>query len=488
MRCFPIRHIPFSRSFAFMAALLMSCFSINSFSQDPVFRAGASTTNITPPLGTGIVGNFGNPPPAAHIHDELQARCLVMDNSKTKLVFVIADNVGISRQVFDYAKTLITKETNIPADHIVMSANHTHSAVSAYGDFEEREPGKEKPLDAYQLFLARRMADGVRIAINNLSPAKIAWGAGRVPQHLFNRRWIMKEKVLNPFGEMDAVQFNPGVNNANKKEPAGKTDPEVSMISVQSLTGNPIALLANYSLHYVGGVPKNDISADYYGVFADRVQELLRADRQSPPFVAMMCNGTSGDVNNINFAGPAENNEPYAKMKIVANDVANEVVRVYQSLQYKSWVLLQAAQSELKLAVRKPTPQMLERAKKILARPDSVKPQHPLEKTYADRLVKMQELWPDEITAPIQVFKIGEQGIAAIPFEVFTEIGLEIKAKSPGKSTFSIGLANGYYGYLPTPEQHVLGGYETWPGTNRVEKNASRKIVTEVLTLFNKVK
>ena len=45
---------------------------------------------------------------------------------------------------------------------------------------------------------------------------------------------------------------------------------------------------------------------------------------------------------------------------------------------------------------------------------------------------------------------------------MFVEIGLEIKKKSPLKPTFTIELANGYNGYLPTPEQHELGGYETW--------------------------
>ena len=45
-------------------------------------------------------------------------------------------------------------------------------------------------------------------------------------------------------------------------------------------------------------------------------------------------------------------------------------------------------------------------------------------------------------------------------------------------------LINGYYGYLPTPEQHELGGYETWYSTNKVEVEASRKIVATLLRLF----
>ncbi|MBL7736877.1 MAG: neutral/alkaline non-lysosomal ceramidase N-terminal domain-containing protein [Chitinophagaceae bacterium] len=468
---------------------LFLCFSSGAFAQRPVFRAGAAAVNITPNLGQGIVGNFGIPPPAAYVHDELHARCLALDDGTTRLIFVIVDNVGIDRLVFDEAKRLIYKETFIPREQVLLAANHTHSAVSAGGEGEKRRGWNERAeLDAYQTFVARRISDGVRMAIHNLEPARIGWGVGRVPQHLFNRRWKMKSPVLNPFGEKDRVRMNPGRLNPDLQEPAGPTDPGVSFISVQSREGRPLALLANYSLHYVGGVPDNHISGDYFAVFADRIQELLKADRQDPPFVGIMSNGTSGDVNNINFAAPAEQHRPYEKMRIVANDVAQEVLRVYKTIQHKDWVKLSVAQSELPLQVRKPDKQMLARAEKILSRPDTVKPAHPLEATYAQRIIQIQEEWPDQVKIILQAFRIGELGIAAIPFEVFTETGLELKAKIPFKTSFTIELANGSYGYLPTPEQHQLGGYETWLGTNRVEKGATQKIVAELLKLFDTIK
>ena len=468
--------------------ILIFSFDSQLYAQNATFMAGASTANITPALGSGIVGNFGIPPPANFVHDELHARSLVLDDGTTKLVFVVVDNVGVIREVFDEAKRLIFEETKIPAAQILISSDHTHSASSASGLGNLRGGWNTgMPLDDYQRFLIRRIADGVRIALNNLEPARIGWGVGNVPQHLFNRRWKMKNPVMNPFGQKDLVQMNPGIGNPELVEPAGPTDPQVSFISVQSLKGRPIGILANYSLHYVGGVPKDQISADYFAVFADRIQELLKADRQDPPFVGIMSNGTSGDVNNINFRGPAEKHEPYAKMRIVANDVANEVLRVYQTIQYKEWVPLRAAQSELNLKVRKPDPQMLAYAQKVLAKPETETPVHRLEKTYAERTLQMDK-WPETIDVIMQTFRIGDLGVAAIPFEVFTEIGLEIKARSPFKSSFTIELANGSYGYLPSPDQHQLGGYETWLGTNKVEKEASRKIVTEILNLFNQVK
>ena len=71
---------------------------------------------------------------------------------------------------------------------------------------------------------------------------------------------------------------------------------------------------------------------------------------------------------------------------------------------------------------------------------------------------------------------------------VFSEIGLELKAQSPLKPSFTIELANGGYGYLPTPKQHKLGGYETWLGTNKVEVQASTKIVNVLLEMFAELK
>jgi neutral ceramidase len=460
-----------------------------------VFRAGAATSNITPFLGGGIVGNFGIPPEAIFIHDELHCRCLVLDDGTTKLVFVVVDVIGLDRGLIDEARRIINKETNIPGEDIVVSAIHTHSATSAQGVSEDAEFEKRigwnlnQQFDDYQKLVIRRIADVVRITINNLEPARIGWGVGSVPQHVFVRRWKMKPgtPMPNPFGGQDQVVMNPGFGNPNLLEPDGKPDPEVSFISVQSVKGRPIALLANYSLHYVGGVPRNHISADYFAVFADRIQELLKADRQDPPFVGIMSNGTSGNVNNNNLFGPAEKNPPYAKMKIVADDLAREVLRVNGTIRYHDWVRLQAAMEELTLQVRKPDQQMIARAKMVLSRPDSVKPVHRYEKEYAERTLQMQE-YPDKINIILQTFRIGDLGVAAIPFETFAETGMEIKAKSPFKPSFTMELANGCYGYLPTPEEHKLGGYETWLGTNRVEIEASTKIVAKLLDLFAKLK
>jgi neutral ceramidase len=450
-----------------------------------VFRAGAATSNITPPLGEPIVGGF-DPAPSKHIHDELHARCLVLDDGKNRIGIVLCDNVGIPREVYDAAKVQLAELVNIPRQHLLMAATHTHSATSARSDQRLAAAAK---LSDYQQYLVRRIVEGVRRAVHNLEPAKIAWGSASEPSEVFNRRWHMLPgpELKNPFGGTDQVRMNPPRGSASLVKPAGPVDPEISFISVQSKEGRPIALLANYSLHYVGGTGPSEISADYFAMFADRVQQLLGADRLDPPFVGILSNGTSGDVNNINFREKGERKKPYEKMREVADKVARAVYAEHQKLTFQNWVSLAGAERDLVLAARKPTPELLEWARTTLAKPEREKLEHSRERHYARRTLLQNEA-PSDVAVPLQTLRIGDLGIAAIPFEVFTEIGLEIKEKGPFAKTFTIELANGSYGYLPSPPQHKLGGYETWLGTNLVEVDASTKIVATLMELFASLK
>ncbi len=446
-----------------------------------VFRAGAATSNITPWLGVSISGGFQDQK-ARHVHDELHTRCLVLDDGQTRLAFALVDVALLGQSLIDEAKGQIQEHTGIPPTHVLVAATHTHSAPTTI-PLAQCEPDP-----AYQKFLVQRIADGVRRAVNNLAPARIGWGAVDVPQHVFNRRWKVKPGAVpaNPFGGTnDVVRTNPGVNHPDLVEPAGPTDPQVWFVSVQSTNGRPVALLADYSLHYVGGVNSGDLSADYYGMFAGRMEELLGAERSRPPFVAMLANGTSGNINNVNFRGGQPRQPAYGQMRLVANDVAAAVHTALAKVQYRDWVPLAAAHRELRLATRRPAAEELPRARELVNRAPSFPRMATLPEVYARESILMAD-WPAQVNAPLQAFRIGELRIGAIPGEPFAEVGLELKRRSA--NTFVISLANGYYGYIPTPEQHRLGGYETWRCRwSFLETEASVKIVDGLLDLLGKL-
>lgn len=456
---------------------IVTLFAIQLKAQQNIFQAGASISDITPPLGSSIVGGY-NIPSATFIHDPLNVRTLVLDDGNKQLIFSIVDNVSIKREIFDAAKQIIKEKFGIERENILMAATHTHSAASLRGN------GDCGGFDEYQSLVINRIVQGVSNALHNKRPAKIAFGSVDIPEHVFNRRWFMKDSVYNPFGMKEIVKMNPGYSDKNIR-PAGPVDPEVSFIAVESLSGDPIALLANYSLHYVGYVPKGEISADYFAVFSNRMKELLSKNAQYPEFVGMMSNGTSGNINNNDYSRPSNPLPPYEKIKYVANDVADKVYEAYQNLNFEKEVKLTSARSEIKLKSRRATPEMLSNIAQIRDSEEILF--NRLEKIYVYRIFRMEADYPDSVDIELQTFGINDVGIAAIPFEVFSQTGLRLKSESPFSHSFTIELANGANGYLPTPEQHKLGGYETWLAVNRVEKEASVKIENEILKLFQKI-
>lgn len=470
-----------------MVAMFVSTLALSAEAQDgkpdKIFQAGAAVSNITPKIGTSINGSMQDIT-IRNIHDDTFARSIVLDDGQTRLAFVVSDLCMIYREQLDEAKRLAHDRTDIPMENMLMSATHTHSAGTACSVFQS-DPDPE-----YLNFLTERIADAVVRANENKVPARIGWGVGNEPSQVFNRRWKMKPGTIitNPFGGTDQVKMNPGVASPDLLEPAGPIDPEVPVISIQSTEGVPIALLANYSLHYVGGTGAGEVSADYFGIFAKRMEELMAPNAQYPSFVAMMSNGTSGDINNIDFrGGQIKPTESYGQMKVVANMLAAEAYKVVQTVQYQDWVDLDARQKEISVGIRKPSEEEVERAKKITQ--EATGPNmKTMEEIYARETILMSD-FPDEKQIILQAFRIGDLAIAAIPAEVFVEIGLYIKEKSPFKPSFSISLANGYNGYLPTPEHHRMGGYETWRArSSYMEENASVKITDTLMELLEQLK
>ena len=98
-------------------------------------------------------------------HDPLHARCLVLDDGKTALAIAVVDSCMLPRDLVAAAKARTTKLTGIPAERILISATHTHSAPTVTGVFQS-EPNAD-----YVPFLADKIADGIAAAHARRAPA-----------------------------------------------------------------------------------------------------------------------------------------------------------------------------------------------------------------------------------------------------------------------------------------------------------------------------
>jgi len=445
------------------------------------FQAGTAVVDITPekfPLS--LRGSF-TPRPTESVHDPLHARALAMQNGNGRAVIVIVDNLGVGRETLDEIKVRAAEATGWKTDQMLIAATHTHSApgISGSGGSEAAAACREKAAAG----ILRAITD----AVSRLQPATVAWGSDAVPEEVFNRRWFLKEGTVppNPFGQIDKVKTNPPRDLLVK--PAGPTDPEVSVLEIRTRKRQPLAVLANYALHYVGATPPGKISADYFGEYA----RLMRGRAGSKPpedFVAMLSNGPCGDINNIDFTGTRPPREPFEQIRLVAAKVADASWRAMRNAERHADAPVAMLQREVELAYRKPTAEQLDLARKILAMPKEEAeklPSHGL--SYAHRIMGAAER-PEKVAVLVQALRIGDQAIVTMPFEAFVEIGLEIKKKSPFPRTFMIELANGANGYLPTPRQHALGGYETWLGSNHVQLDASEILTRHLLEMLKELK
>jgi hypothetical protein len=470
------------------AVALAACFASSLFAAEKgaskILRAGAAKSNITPPLGISMPGGMSDRK-ASNIHDELNARCLVLDNGEERIAIAVCDAVALGNETVLRAKQLIEKRTGIPPDHVLIAATHTHSGGATVSVFQSDADAN------YLDWLAVRIADGVQRAANNLRPARIGWGLGQEDRVVFNRRYFMKPGTMppDPWGHTsDTVKMNPGVGNSNVVKPAGPTDPGLPVLALRDLEGDPIAVLANYTLHYVGGEKSGDISADYYGMWADMIEREFAAPPKvtKPPLVAILTNGCSGNINNVDVRTRPNPPYPYYQMNKVARLVADDVLGVLRDMKFQDWVPLAVREKALDLRIRKPSSQDVKEAQRLL---EKAGPQlKSLSEIYARETVLLDK-WQDRIKTSVQALRVGDVGIVAFPGEAFVEMGLEIKAQSPFPLTFVIDLSNGYIGYIPTVSAFDMGGYETWRArSSPLARGAAPILVTTALDLLKQMR
>ena len=174
----------------------------------------------------------------------------------------------------------------------------------------------------------------------------------------------------------------------------------------------------------------------------------------------MLANACFGDINNIDVRRRATQPYDYHQMFDVAETVAGTIHTTWRDVRYQDWVPLGVREQTVELTVRRPTADEVQAAREVLQRA----PQGPLRtlpEIYARETVQLAD-WPARFSTPVQCMRVGDLAIVALPGEPFCETGLAIKARSPFRTTMLVGMANDYAGYLPTEEQHALGGYETW--------------------------
>ncbi len=450
-----------------LALLLPWATSVQAVEQP--FRAGAYVQDVTGSFDSLLIsGGFTERRRGKMNPGDLKARCFVLQRGKVSIAIAIVDNCMIPRTVCDEAKKLASKSTGIPTDRILIAATHTHSAPSVmnYCLGTMANP-------AYTKFLPPKIAEGIRQAHAKLESARIGWSQVRASGFTHCRRWITRPDRMqfDPFGNRTVrAMMHPGYQNQSYVGPSSPIDDELSVISIQTLKGKPLAVIANFSMHYYGGAGP----ADYFGLFADRLAKRLESDGQIP--VCAMSQGTSGDLHWMNYSKPNKG----SNVSQYADGLAQFAAQALENIRYQNTPPLGMEQKIITLSRRLPDRERLAWADKLLANMKGRRPKNRPE-VYAEQARFIDENPTEKLV--LQTLRIGDLGITTLPNEVYSITGLKLKARSPFHATFNVELSNGASGYIPPPAQHALGGYTTWPArTAGLEVGAEPKIVETLLS------
>ena len=435
-------------------------------------RAGAAAVRITPAQPMPMAGYY-NTRLSTNTHDELYAKAIVVEQDGTSAALVVCDLISLPRSVVVQAREIISRTTGVPGRNVMISATHSHTGpVLDTGSSRRTVDGSgSDAVRQYTARLAAKIAESVRLAEATLQQARISVAHEQEDHLSHNRRFHMRDGT---------VGWNAGKLNTNIVRAAGPIDPDVAVLYFESLRTNAIATYVNFAMHpdTVGGL---EFSADY----AFTLSRLL-GDYKGTNMVTVFANGACGNINHVDvhWANSQKGHREAARLGTI---LAGNVFKAYTRLTPVTPGSIQMRSELVKLPLPELKTGEVESARAIVARLGTTNAPKFLEQVFAFKVldVAAREGKPQEVE--VQVIALGDDlAWVSLPGEIFVELGLEIKKKSPFSHTLIAELANGSIGYIPNRKAYDEGNYE--PVSARCAKGSGELLVESALKLLAEAK
>ncbi|MFH1265308.1 MAG: hypothetical protein ABIK89_06230, partial [Planctomycetota bacterium] len=416
------------------------------------------------------------------IHDPCKVRAVVFDDGKKRVALVGLDAGFIWREPVQAVRKEIHAKCGIPPEAVLIGASHSHSSgplgIVQPGEYDHASPfvrslAYEKSACADAGYLQRvqqAIVATVCRADRCRAEARLGVGTGVEDKVAFNRRLRMKSGV---------TYTHPGQGNPGSVDYAGPTDPKVGVLGAWDTKGKFLGCVVNFACHATtspGGISANYI---YY------LEQTIRGCMGSGAIVVFL-QGASGDVTQVDNLSRHVRRRGEQDARFVGGRIGAEAVKVLLTMAPGTLVPLDARSKVLPLKRRVPKPERVQRCYELVKQ-DLKKVGH-TQWVFAKEIVLLDALLAKEpvVDVEVQAIQVGPAIFLANPAELFCQLGLEIRAKSPFPFTFPVGYANGFVAYVPTEEAFGPhgGGYETrLTSVTNLEPTAGRRIVEASLDL-----
>lgn len=435
-------------------------------------RVGTAAVDITPPLGIPMAGYY-HVRGADGVLDPLFSKALVLESEGTRVALVALDLIEVTRAITDAARAEITRVCGLPGGHVMIGATHTHTAPElAWPGEPSAIPGGAPPVvQAYTTALPGKIAESVRLALERLQPARLSVARGRCEDLTFNRRYILRD---------GSVGWNPGKFNPNIVRPAGPSDPGVGILYAErpEATGpaQSLATYVNFAMHTdtTGG---SKISADWPGALSRVLAGYHGADH-----LTLVGLGTCGNLNHLDFAWRWPQGTAIEQHRI-GTILGAAVFQAYKQLRPLPAAPLRVKSETVELDPPAVSADELAEARQIVATVKDDRGGNFMKLVRAHRALDVAAREGRPHRVEVQAIAWGRDlAWLSLPGEVFVELGLAIKQRSPFPHTLVVELANENIGYIPDRRSYLEGNYE--PESARCAAGSGEKLVEAAVKLL----
>ncbi len=406
-----------------------------------MLKVGVSQRDITPPLNLNMPGYFIERY-AVGVKTPLGTHAMVLDDGKCVFALVSIDIISFDSCVTSEIRRRASEKTGIKPEAIMITTTHIHTGSPTLRPGNVFNEVSRKAFENMKTMTVEAIAE----AYNTRREASVYYGIGELEGYSFNRNFRLTDGSIcsNPSKFLDKLAG-----------PLAPIDRSVSSIRFVDKKGNNIGHLVNFACHCdTAGGGEFEYCADYPG----EMRRILSEKYGEDSVTVFLC-GCSGNVNHIDFdLWKKVGGYPYGlgtHYAVLGKALADEVLGVDENAKIMKDTSLKLERRVFKAKRRQPTKEMYEWAIK------NIDTDNPTDRSYAKSWKKLYEEPKYYTNIEVQVMKVGEFVIVALPGEVYSDVSLGIKEKSGVEHIFTTALANAGVGYVPTREALEGGVYES---------------------------
>ena len=436
---------------------------------------GWGSVDITPDEPVALAGQY-HARITSEIHDRVTATALAVetragDDSIDHAVIVSCDLVGIRRVIVERLRARVRAQTpGLDPQKIIVAATHTHTApVTTYAS-EDTHPYDFEGIWAYRLpkeglvqpkdyieFLVERLADAVVQAWTTRARGAMSRGLGYAAV-AHNRRAVFQDGTTRMYGSTSSPDF---------RHIEGVSDPRVDLLFLWDAENRLSGVAINVSCPSQEVEGQRYVSADFW----HDVRVVLR-ERHGAALQVLPLTGASGDQSpHLMWGKNAERARLERAGLTATRAIALRIAGVVDQAFAEA-----SKRAVASLALRHHVEMMPLPVREVSAKRHAAAVQE-----YAAGRARFGELENREwmtwrvsralltrneyreehpnYLAEVHALRLGDVALATNPFELFTDYGVRMEARSPADQTIVVQLASDCAGYLPTPRAVSGGGY-----------------------------